>query len=762
MRLHSILIESFGALTQGEWDLAGGSAVFLGKNEAGKTTFADALLCALYGPPGGRELNDKRFFTERYGEPKTWGKLEAVLDVDGKKGVKSKPSSPQAKEFADKELFRRLLVLRAGECLVEAPEDSGFLPAFSQKILGGGKVDLQAALKELEAVHSEHGNRPWQKAAAGLEKRLLELRSKLEQAGEVESAGKKAQESNQKVLAQRAKIEAIKEKLLSLQAAEDRHNARLLRELKAKWEEACDRALKSRPSGSTPIQEIREKSEAVKRLEAEHAMAGESLRTKEAEKRRRERQVEEAGLESSKLPDRERRMRLRDALQVLEKAQAAAGRSPGTSPTARLVFASLAGVAGAAVGYAALPGLWLALPCFVIVFALGWWLGNKLMSRSSEDPESVEKACIDYEYAAEALGWKALALAEVKKKLEESSQQESAVLALQENARKEAQEAVAAVSRLADEVSSKDKALQEAMRSRNAALATWGAATTHDVEERENLAKAALQAKQERLSELRRSLGEPGLAEDAVGERVRLRVGELEAGKDPSAEHAKLSEKAVLAERRNLANSCRDEEKRLERLLDESHTAEKILNHGKGAVGDPAKLHAEMLDAERRLRNLKLWREAAAEAHRVIMELAGDLEYRVKNLVAEAGPLFKRLSGGKYGEVALTGESVFKKDSLTVTHCSLGQKPAAWMSSGAADLLWLSLRITLAKRAFPEGGVMVLDEPFLTLDVERTRGAVAALLGDSELKAWQFLILTKDERTAELAKAAGAKLFEMG
>ena len=466
--------------------------------------------------------------------------------------------------------------------------------------------------------------------------------------------------------------------------------------------------------------------------------------------------------ESSRLPDRERRIRLRDALQALERAQAAAGGSSKASPASRLAVAGLAGIAGAAVGYAAMPGILLALPGFLIGAALGWWLGARLMSRPLEDSEDLEKAVIDYEYAAEALGWKALARADVKKKLEDSSQQESAALALRENARKEAAEAAEAVEKLAAEVESKDKALQEAMRARNSALATWGAATTHDVEERENLAKAAAEARQERLAEIRRSLGEPGLTEDSVGERVRLRVGELETGKDPSPEHGGLSENAVQAERKNAEHACREEEKRLERLLDDAHTAEKILSHGKGAVGDPVKLHAEMVDAERRIKNLKLWRDAGAEAHRTITELAGDLEYRVKNLVAEAGPLFKRLSGGRYGEVALTGESVFKKDSLTVTHSSLGPRPAGWMSSGAADLLWLSLRIALANRAFPGGGVMVLDEPFLTLDMERTKGAVDALLRDPELKGWQFLILTKDERTAELARAAGAKFFEMG
>lgn len=300
------------------------------------------------------------------------------------------------------------------------------------------------------------------------------------------------------------------------------------------------------------------------------------------------------------------------------------------------------------------------------------------------------------------------------------------------------------------------------MRGRNNALATWGASTTAEAEERENLARAAADAKAERLADLRRSLAEPDLAEALVGEKVRLRVDELESGREPAVEHASLSEKQLTVERRNVESAGHAEEKALERLEGSLRAAEKVLNQGKGAVGDPAKLLAEALDLERRIKNLKLWREAAAEARRVISELASDLDTRVRNLVAESGPLFKRLSSGRYGGVALTGESVFKKDSLSVTHESQGLKPAVWLSSGAADLLWLSLRVTLAKRVFPEGGLMVLDEPFLTLDPERTRLAAEALLEDPGSGAWQFLILTKDERAAELAEAAGARAFELG
>ena len=82
------------------------------------------------------------------------------------------------------------------------------------------------------------------------------------------------------------------------------------------------------------------------------------------------------------------------------------------------------------------------------------------------------------------------------------------------------------------------------------------------------------------------------------------------------------------------------------------------------------------------------------------------------------------------------------------------------------DLFMLAARLTIARRSRlgPEGlapALLVLDEPFYTLDTERERLALKLLGNFHKSTGWQIIILTKDAALPAAAKTESLPITEV-
>lgn len=108
----------------------------------------------------------------------------------------------------------------------------------------------------------------------------------------------------------------------------------------------------------------------------------------------------------------------------------------------------------------------------------------------------------------------------------------------------------------------------------------------------------------------------------------------------------------------------------------------------------------------------------------------------------------------------------FEAAGAAVTDASGITRPVKSLSSGTRDLFMLAARLTIAHRARlgPEGlapALLVLDEPFYTMDAERERLALKLLGAFHRNTGWQIIILTKDASLAPAAKTEGLPLTEV-
>jgi len=87
-------------------------------------------------------------------------------------------------------------------------------------------------------------------------------------------------------------------------------------------------------------------------------------------------------------------------------------------------------------------------------------------------------------------------------------------------------------------------------------------------------------------------------------------------------------------------------------------------------------------------------------------------------------------------------------------------KEGLFLSTGTRDAFLLAARLTLARKALQgdREAILVMDEPFLTLDTERVARALEVLQEFQRNTGWQIFLFTKDAELAEKAEAQFGQL----
>ena len=157
-------------------------------------------------------------------------------------------------------------------------------------------------------------------------------------------------------------------------------------------------------------------------------------------------------------------------------------------------------------------------------------------------------------------------------------------------------------------------------------------------------------------------------------------------------------------------------------------------------------LSSEISTLEKQHAALVMAQQAIESAHSSIRQNVSPV------LTQEASLLFNEMSGGKY-----TGLYVDNNLELTFLESGASEyRSVEYLSSGAVDAAYLSLRITLTQYLYNEKPVLIFDDAFTRFDDERLERICKVLEKLSE--QYQILILTCHEREAKLLKAKVIKL----
>jgi DNA repair exonuclease SbcCD ATPase subunit len=169
----------------------------------------------------------------------------------------------------------------------------------------------------------------------------------------------------------------------------------------------------------------------------------------------------------------------------------------------------------------------------------------------------------------------------------------------------------------------------------------------------------------------------------------------------------------------------------------------------KGSLADiPERIvqaERHILDCEREIADLELVRQASGRA----AEIFGEIE-------RDAGAVFFGLTrdiGALFGEILPETRKIAIGDldggSITVNDAGGAARPLDDLSQGTRDSFLFAARLALSVRAAPEGGLLLLDEPFLSLDADREERALRMLKNFQEKNGRQIIVFGKEKGLTE-------------
>ena len=151
------------------------------------------------------------------------------------------------------------------------------------------------------------------------------------------------------------------------------------------------------------------------------------------------------------------------------------------------------------------------------------------------------------------------------------------------------------------------------------------------------------------------------------------------------------------------------------------------LAHKRGQIsaqGDAVRIEAELEQLDRRIADAEEANAAVDLASEALRRADETLRARFSpQITAEAGHILAELTENKYPRVLLEPDmhlSVREADGQVM-------RPAAAMSCGTADQMYLALRLAMCRRLLPPDAPMVLDDALVNFDPARTRAALRVL-----------------------------------
>ncbi len=769
--VRGLALTDFGKFQNRSFEL-GGTTIFFGPNEAGKTTVFDALFMALCRPRANR--TDGKRLRERYGE-------NAHANFTG--------DDAQNLPTVTEEEFMNLYAVRAGDIRVEITSRSSWMDRVKSRLFSGD-LDPAAVARSLSVLSSDDGKRVHNKELKKLHTELAHCEEELEarnsEQQRLRSREKEIEDADRRLEATGRDIAELRKRLEQFEA-EVRYEERILE--RGTWNRRL-KLLKNLEQAQQRASELNsyaaDELPALDTLENEQRGLHEAVLACSGRVEHQARELEQArgGLEDLESAEPLARRKRDEADHCLDRLQRSATnryiKTVVRWNSGRLLAAgALAGIAGCAAffGITALIGgtdAWLAaIPGGLLAALL---FGGPLLwfSRSVEQvaDDSARRGLLSgikddwrlrvgedfppvesLEAASEALTRFRLEYESLQKQIDAENER---VRSLKSELHTMQSEREAAVDR---------------QRAQGLEIDGW-------FRDRQVADRAAYVLKRD---ELRRRLEDRDRLEAEVAELIRQGVARDRADLQLECERRlkALDEDGVPAagktetEFRNLQNQIARERIRLEQLSRaERELGEKRAGDSGEMRGALQRLTAELgaLEQSRlRLRSdiagRELDKDAAGAALKIFEELRSDNNVLLEQLLGELGQSVRKILPG-VESMSLQQAGDFALQEVLIPDAGGAERRIEHLSSGTRDSFVFAARIALAghSRDQNDPALLILDEPFLTLDEPRERQCLEFLREFQQERGWQLVLLTKEERLRDLARevfASSAVVHEL-
>lgn len=732
-----LTLKKFGRFVNREFRFAP-SVIFYGPNESGKTTIFDALFTTLCRVP--RQGEYKTGIYQRYGDA-----MDAQI------------SPPEREESFDLREFDDLHSIRSGDVDLQFDDGSPWADTVKSALFSGG-IDPSAIADDLESRAAEGAGRKHNKDIAQRKNtlaQLIEERSRLEteRVQHAEQA-RVSEELVERLRKADAAIEECGTAIARISAGLDHEGAIQRRRELEEAQRLLDRELDLRAEvtrlpavGPEDLAALSACDAAIVRLKAE--LRSDDTAVAGTAREIREKEAELHALEARRAAGTDLVNTAKTLLGQVNEFLDAPQRRMKVVTTWKIPLAAASVIA--ALG-ALVAGL-LVHPAFLagLLALAGLWFARH--TETVEDTEEVARMCLGIRDRFRSAGGGELS----QNSLKDIADELRRVIAAHEGSATELQRISADIGRLRERSEEMLKnhtdlgvRLEEEERCRAALLERAGVRSREELLTREGERKALVGRLEAAVADNQKRMAAAGF-KDPEGYRSEIRRKLADADADGIPREGATP--ADIQRQRNLLQAGQKKKAELEQERERMKVARgyaegKMSSMDRVLEGLVAR-EKEIARVEAEIADLELTKKAAAFAAGIFRAMAADAGAMLTSLAAEMQTRFE-------GLVALP-RSVevggFDSTSLQAMDAGGSLRGIGHLSKGTRDTLMFAARLTLALKSDPEGEkrLLVLDEPFTSLDPARVDNALAMVRHIQDVHNWQVVLFTKDPVLADEA-----------
>lgn len=206
---------------------------------------------------------------------------------------------------------------------------------------------------------------------------------------------------------------------------------------------------------------------------------------------------------------------------------------------------------------------------------------------------------------------------------------------------------------------------------------------------------------------------------------------------------------------KKIENNLKDLESEINILKEEINKIKNNISYIEGELNNSENIHADIINFESKLSqikeniiNLNKRRKALKLLEEMLFSINKKNDDIFQSLSKEARILYNHITGKNLSDDGII-MSGFDKDKIMVADKQNKIRNVEFLSSATRDAVYIAMRLSILTKIHQAGRLILLDDPFITFDNNRTKEALSFIKEYSKNYNIPIVIFTKDTFTRD-------------
>lgn len=219
---------------------------------------------------------------------------------------------------------------------------------------------------------------------------------------------------------------------------------------------------------------------------------------------------------------------------------------------------------------------------------------------------------------------------------------------------------------------------------------------------------------------------------------------------------------------KKIENNLKDLESEINILKEEINKIKNNISYIEGELNNSENIHADIINFESKLSqikeniiNLNKRRKALKLLEEMLFSINKKNDDIFQSLSKEARILYNHITGKNLSDEGII-MSGFDKDKIMVADKQNKIRNVEFLSSATRDAVYIAMRLSILTKIHQAGRLILLDDPFITFDNNRTKEALSFIKEYSKNYNIPVVIFTKDTFTRDfMQKFEDVTIYEL-